>query len=1072
MNRRVKVCFIAALAALLLVAFGGITRLDAQGATATILGTVADSSGAVISGATVQVKNTGTGQVQTTQSDAQGRFRVPDLGVGNYEVQASRDGFATVVHKGVLLTVGSENVVDFSMAVGQTQQTITVEGQVTQVETTNATVGSLVNQAQMRELPLNGRNFEQLIQLAPGVQNYYAGSAAVGTSTGANSRQGRDSSISVAGGRPEGQALLMDDQSLQTFYNRGIGSLTGTSLGVESIGEFQTLTNTYGAQFGGNGAVMNAVTRSGTNNFHGSLYEFLRNSDMDARNFTDPSTVPEYRRNQYGGTIGGPVKKDKAFFFFNYEGIHSVQGFSQTVTVPVSRASTSTNPATAAAVNAVLALFPAPQFNINSLTGQALVVKVQPIHENYYLGRFDYTFSEKDSIFARYFIDLQNATYPFSGGGVGLWPEQDIGANQFFNLEERHIFSPNVVNLARASFSRTHVTGAALATHPALQMYPGTGRPDATINLGSGVTTIGTGTAAPLPSNQVQNRFTEADDVVWTKGAHSIRVGASVERVQSDVVFPMTSQSSWTFGSLPLFLAGTATSLSGILNIPTNYPNRDYREIDFAMYAQDDWKVTPKLSLNLGLRYEPMTNPIELRDNLNTIVNFLTDTSFTRVPNVLQTNPSWKNFDPRVGFAYDPFADHKTSIRGGFGIFHEVLAAGVWGVSWTAAPPWTLLTETSPSGTAIIPFQNPSINGGAAPFSLGGTAAPPLPSIGTGYAWQINKTPYMIQYNLNVQREVLQGTVVSIGYVGSHGVNLISGNQQNPVPYTIDSSGVYHFLGVRRNLALGALPLGVNGTNSRYNSLQASVNRRLTSNVQAQLSYTWSHCVDSGDASLGSLSGNAPTTYENPYDRAPDFSVCGFNITHALRVNGLFELPFHGNRLVEGWQLTGILAASTGLPFNVSDGVDQSNQLSGVPRPNYNPTAPAQTNTTTGISYPACNNNPILGGATMYFNPGCFSPEAFGTLGNFGREGLYGPSLVNLDVGILKSTRIRENMNLQFRGELFNVLNHTNLSLPLSALFPGTPSPTATLSRVANAGQILQPAAPSREIQLGLKLIF
>jgi hypothetical protein len=548
-----------------------------------------------------------------------------------------------------------------------------------------------------------------------------------------------------------------------------------------------------------------------------------------------------------------------------------------------------------------------------------------------------------------------------------------------------------------------------------------------------------------------------------------MRFGASVERVQSDVLFPMSSQSSWTFGSLPLFLAGTATTLSGITNTPDNYPNRDYREIDFVMYGQDDWKVTPKLSVNLGLRYAPMTNPYELHNNLNTIVNFLTDTGFTKVPRVLQTNPSWKNFDPRFGFAYDPFADHKTSIRGGFGLFHEVLAAGVWGVSWTAAPPWTLLTQTSPSGTAVVPFQNPSISGGAPPFSLG-AAAPPIPSIGTGYAWQINRTPYMMQYNLNIQHEVAQGTVVSVGYVGSHGVNLISGNQQNPVPYTIDSNNVYHFLGVRRNPALGALPLGLNGTNSRYNSLQASLNRRLTRNVQAQVSYTYSKCQSSGDASLGSLSGNAPTTYSNPYDRAPDYSVCGFNVTQALRVNSLVMLPFHGNRLVEGWQLSGILAANTGLPFNVSDGVDQSNQLTGVPRPNYNPTAPAQT--INGISYPACNNSPILGGAAIYFNPVCFSQEAFGTLGNFGREGLYGPGLVNLDLALLKTTKIRENLNLQFRAEIFNILNHTNLSYPASALFSGTPTPTATLTRNGSAGQITTYAAPSREIQLGLKLIF
>jgi hypothetical protein len=351
-------------------------RLSAQGTTATILGTVSDTTGAVVAGAKVQVKNVGTGLIQNVQSDAQGRYRAPDLTIGGYEVQVTKEGFTTIVRKGITLTVGSENVVDFSLTVGQTQQTVTVEGEVTQVETTNATVGALVNQTQMRELPLNGRDFEQLIQLAPGVQNYYAGSASVNGSTGANMREGRDPGISVAGSRPEGLAFLMDDQNLQTFYNRGLGSITGTSLGVDAI--FQTLTNTYGAQYGGNGAVMNAVSKSGTDTFHGSLYEFIRNDALDSRNFIDLSQIPELRRNQYGGTLGGPIKKDKLFFFFNYEGIRLVQGQSQIATVPLVRTTTTdTNPASAAEVDAVLALYPAPQFNINPAansgfgTGQA-----------------------------------------------------------------------------------------------------------------------------------------------------------------------------------------------------------------------------------------------------------------------------------------------------------------------------------------------------------------------------------------------------------------------------------------------------------------------------------------------------------------------------------------------------------------------------------------------------------------------------------------------------------------------------------------------------------------------------
>lgn len=274
----------------------------------------------------------------------------------------------------------------------------------------------------------------------------------------------------------------------------------------------------------------------------------------------------------------------------------------------------------------------------------------------------------------------------------------------------------------------------------------------------------------------------------------------------------------------------------------------------------------------------------------------------------------------------------------------------------------------------------------------------------------------------------------------------------------------------RTNTAMGGFSLGINGTNSRYNSLQVALNRRLTQNVQGQVAYTWSHCEGTGDATLGSLDANSPTIQSNPYYRQSDFSVCGYNIQQALRVNGLFLLPFHGNRLVEGWQLTGILAASTGLPFNVGDGADQSDSLGGSPRPNYNPTAPAVT--IGGISYPACNNTPILGGTAMYFNPNCFSQEQYGTLGNFGRMGLYGPGLVNLDVGLLKTTKIRENVTLQFRGELFNILNHTNLAWPNSTLFSGTPSATAILTRLSTAGQITNYAAPSREVQLGLKLIF
>ena len=329
MLKQIRTLGRSAACVLALVWLLNLPQIAGQGSTAVLLGTITDPSGAAIADAAVGVKNLGTGNAQTAMTDAQGRFRVPELGLGDYEIQASKAGFSTAVRKGITLTVGSQTVVDFSLQVGQSQQTVTVEGQVTQVETNSTALSNLVEQTQMRELPLNGRNFAQLLTLAPGVQQL---------TSQASQRYGTQANYSVAGSRGEGQLFLLDNTNTAGFFNHGTGSgATGTSLGVEAIAEFQTLTNTYSAQFGGNGAVVNAVTKSGTNSIHGSAYEFLRNNVLDARNFFDtfrlPGTteaaVPAFRRNQFGGSVGGPVKKDKAFFFMNYEGVRQLLGQTQ-----------------------------------------------------------------------------------------------------------------------------------------------------------------------------------------------------------------------------------------------------------------------------------------------------------------------------------------------------------------------------------------------------------------------------------------------------------------------------------------------------------------------------------------------------------------------------------------------------------------------------------------------------------------------------------------------------------------------------------------------------------------------
>src|SRR6266478_3898284 len=476
----------------------GVARLQAQGTTATILGTVTDMTGAAIPETAVQVRNVGTGITQASASDAQVRFTAPDLGIGEYEVQASRAGFSTVARKGLRLTVGSHAVVDFSPPVGQQTQTVTVESQASQVEVTSSAVGSLISQAQMANLPLNGRNFEQLIFLAPGVQ--------VVNSMNSNARQGRQSVFSAAGARPEGQALLLDDESIVNFWNRGIGTITGSSLGMEAMAECQALTNTYGAQFGGNGAVINAVSKTGTNAFHGSAYEFIRNSALDARGLFDPNVIP-FRRNQPGGSLGGPLKKDKAFFFVNYEGVWQFQGQTKVATVPDATHRTptfarATNPVSFDGISNALALYPLPAYHSNATagTGQVNQVANQVAHENYFLGRFDYTLSAKDSFFTRYFFDKQHVIDPFGGGyagnggvsqvGLPLWPEADDSMNHFATIEWRRVISPTLLNTARVSFSRPNTAELPTDFHPALQMFPGIGRADAAIQI-TGLSPLG-----------------------------------------------------------------------------------------------------------------------------------------------------------------------------------------------------------------------------------------------------------------------------------------------------------------------------------------------------------------------------------------------------------------------------------------------------------------------------------------------------------------------------------------------------------------------------------------------------
>src|SRR5579875_864311 len=1018
-------------------------RLDAQGVTsATMLGTVTDSAGAVVPNAVVQVKNVGTGQTQQVQTDAQGRYTVPDLPIGNYEAQVSAQGFRTTVRTGITLTVGAQAVVDFSLAIGQPQQTVTVEAEVSQVDTLSTAVSSHVEQQQINDLPLNGRNFTDLVTLAPGV----AGGSQIGNG-GANLLYGTENNFSVSGARAEGQAYLLDNTDIQGFWAHGSGSgVMGTTLGIEAISEFSVLTNTYSAQFGGNGAVVNTASKSGTNSFHGSAYEFLRNSALDARNFFDGSSVPAFRQNQFGGSLGGPIKKDKLFFFVNDEELRKSLGQTVVALVPdanahkgiVNGVNVGVNPSIAP----LLALYPLPTTTPVNGVGTVSEVDSQVGNENYLLARIDYNLSAKDSLFVRYVRDYGNIVYPFLGSPLPpRWPEVGSTANQFATIEERRVISPAVVNLLRFSFTRTRETDVEQHPdqNPALDFFPVRGQ-NGGVNI-TGLSSLGPSIYAPLL--EVQNKFPLADDVIWTHGAHSLRFGATLNRVQSNFMQQGWWGGFYTFPSLTAFLQATPSLFQGPEPGLTD-SSRDFREIDASGYIQDEWKVLPKLTLNIGLRYDFVTDPTTDLQPLETLIHPPFGT-FQKVSHVFASNPSLHNFDPRFGVAYDPFGDHKTAIRAGFGIFYDPIEARSYASGYYFNPPYALAFVPLPQ------FPNP----------FPGALPPPAQLVGVDY--NTTQSPRMYQWNFNIQRQLTGSTTLTVGYVGSRGVHLYAARDINPVlPNVVNGVDVFGFpsgptkIGItsnpRLNPAGSALSSEAPVGDSNYNSLQVGLNRRFARGLQSQLSYTWSKCMDDASGTYG-LEGGIP--WSNPLDGSFDRGRCLFDRPQVFRLSGVYAFPFQKNILVKGWQMDGNFVAQSGSPWNVTVGFDQAGDVvAGSERPN--------------VVLP--ENKIINGSVSQWANPAAFALPAPGTLGDLQRDFLPGPGIVDFDYSIIKDTPLKERAHLQFRAEFFNILNHPNFSLPNASAFvqgpngTGTPNPTF--------GKITSTTTNSRQIQFALKLMF
>ncbi|MBZ5661000.1 MAG: TonB-dependent receptor [Acidobacteriia bacterium] len=1074
----------AALAVFVVMAISilGAGQAYAQVSGASLSGTVKDSSGAVILNAQVSVTDVATGVIRNVTTDSSGLYSAPNLLPGNYEVSVTAPGFSTQMRKGITLTVGAQQALDITMQVGQVSQTVEVTEEAPTVELTSSTLSGEVNATTVRELPLNGRSWTDLANLQPGVVT--AESHASG-----DPNRGFGAQISISGGRPQQNNYRLDGVSINDYANGGPGSVLGGNLGVDAIQEFSVLTSTYSAEYGKtSGGVINAITRSGTNQIHGSAYEFLRNSALDARNFFDGPTIPPFKRNQFGGAMGGPIRKDHTFFFADYESVRQSLG-TTTLDQVLSPAARTGNLSTGTVtvdpkVTEFLALEPRPNAGLNGVgdTGNYRFIGQQIVNENFVTGRVDQNISGKDKLFGTYSFDDSPLTQP---DPLGNFLQRAIARRQIAALEESHIFSPSFINTLRLGYNRDHATSAAGIQN----LNPAAGNPDLAwsptlasavrTNIG-GLTQIGPG-AAPPQFQFVWNSYQLYDDAFLSKGLHSLKFGGGFENDQlNQVTRTADFIGTYSFSSLANFLQNIPSRVRGVL--PTTLAPRYMRTSIFGAYLQDDWRARPNLTLNLGLRYEINTVISETAGRLTKLV------PITAFPQTLggpyYRNPTLHNFEPRIGFSWDPFKKGKTAVRGGFGMFDVLpLLYSTITLNGRGAPFFAISSLSNTAGQLNGQFPNGGIN----------VVSAGKPALENAYVEPQPHRDYVMQWNLNVQQEIVPNLTVMVGYVGSHGVHqLFRADDSNMVLPTLTSAGYLWpspvGSGTVLNPNVGAIRFVDWGGDSFYHALQVGVQKNMSHGLQVRGSFTWSKSIDDNSGAIaGDTLANGISSLDW-FDLSLDRGVSDFNIGRVLVINGTWMIPASKATgavgwVTNGWQLGGILKANDGVPITPlfgntgdplgkksTDPYDYPNRITGGdcaslvnPRnvKNYVKTQCFVVPTAPTPAFYAANCDP------SHAFPACFNLR-----GNAGRNIIVGPGLVNLDFSLFKNNyvkRISENFNAQFRMEVFNILNHANFAIPPlgndQILLPnGGLNPSA--------GQLTSTSTSSRQIQFAIKMMW
>jgi hypothetical protein len=1023
-----------------------------------VRGTIVDPSGAVVKGAEITVEGIASGEIRRLVSNASGSYDAPHLPVGQYRLAVKAPGFSPEERTGVSVQVASENVVDVRLEIGGAGETITVAPQAETVDLATSHTGAVDGGQIIRELPLNGRDWTTLAALQPGVSIVRTqNSPGLDVNRG---NRGNGVMMAIGGARPQQSSYWHNGINLNDYSGGAPGSALGVSLGVDAIEEFSVITGTPPADYGRtSGGVINAVTREGTNLFHGSAYEFLRNSALDARNYFDGPTIPPFRRNQFGGSLGGPLRRGKTFFFVNYEGVRQGLGVTtvDTVLSPTARAGQLASETVAVGPQVVpfLALFPLPNGSIQGDTGIYSFSSQNNATESFISSRFDHHFSDRDGIRGSYLFDASSTNGPDIYNGVLLGT---VSRRQTGSVEHSHIVSPSIFNSLRVGVNRVVAEQVRsisainpLAADPSFGFLPG--RDVGQISI-PGITQYPGG---PGASGDYQFHYTSIqtyDDLSMTRRSHSLKSGVSVEIVRSNALGAGSNNGVVNFGSLASFLTNNPSSFSA--TVPGTNRELGMRQLMVGGYVQDNWRILRSLTLNFGLRYETATVPSEEHNRLATLV--LGSDQLKQGSPFFQ-NPTFRNFSPRIGAAWDPFGDQKTSVRAAFGQYDSLPLTSLFSLISVLSAPFSLQGSSTTVPAGSFPeglYQSLAAGGPRADFIQ-----------------QNPKRSYVLQWNVTVQRQLTPDLLFEIGYAGSHGVHLpLIENDINTVPpASVNSSGYIwptpRGSGTKPWPAWGSVTGVMWQVSSRYDALNARLRRSFAHGLLAQVSYTWSKSIDIGSNSL-------PTAYTNTVSNLPFFdlralrSVSDFDVPQTLVLSGTWELPAKArtakttNWLLSGWQLGTLLTLNSGLPFTPTIAGDPLGLNSSIP---YD--LPDRLNV------PGCSHPVNPGNVAHYVKLSCFAAPAPSTrLGNAGRNAARGSGLVGWDASLFKNipiSRAADAFHLQFRFETFNVLNHANFNPPTATsaqLF------TQAVAPIASAGNLSGTATTSRQLQFGLKFLW